>query len=197
MLVEVTDGRRTTYRYRHKLSYFGLKPKGRKWTLTTSDNDIVDYINSFCHRKHLTVNIIENKYIRSSKYRSVYFHAYPSDTGVYRCVYCGKRMSKDKITVDHVIPIQKVQQSDFYKNLLVTCGIDSVNDPKNLAPACEKCNKKKAGSFSLKYYFLAKSGKQPHGIAFRRFIKFICVLCITFDVLWIIFLILMKIQRLS
>ena len=45
MLVEVTDGRRTTYRYRHKLSYFGLKPKGRKWTLTTSDNDIVDYIN--------------------------------------------------------------------------------------------------------------------------------------------------------
>lgn len=169
MLVEVTDGRRTTYRYRHKLSYFGLKPKGRKWTLTTSDNDIVDYINSFCRRKHLTVNIIENKYIRSSKYRSVYFHAYPSDTGVYRC----------------------------YKNLLVTCGIDSVNDPKNLAPACEKCNKKKAGSFSLKYYFLAKSGKQPHGIAFRRFIKFICVLCITFDVLWIIFLILMKIQILS
>lgn len=138
MLVEVTDGRRTTYRYRHKLSYFGLKPKGRKWTLTTSDNDIVDYINSFCRRKHLTVNIIENKYIRSSKYRSVYFHAYPSDTGVYRCVYCGKRMSKDKITVDHVIPIQKVQKSDFYKNLLVTCGIDSVNDPKNLAPACEK-----------------------------------------------------------
>ena len=101
------------------------------------------------------------------------------------------------LTVDHVIPIQKVQQSDFYKNLLVTCGIDSVNDPKNLAPACEKCNKKKAVSFSLKYYFLAKSGKQPHGIAFRRFIKFICVLCITFDVLWIIFLILMKIQILS
>ena len=52
MLVEVTDGRRTTYRYRHKLSYFGLKPKGRKWTLTTSDNDIVDYINSFYRSTH-------------------------------------------------------------------------------------------------------------------------------------------------
>ena len=72
MLVEVTDGKRTTYRYRHKLSYFGLKPKGRKWTLTTSDNDIVDYINSFCRRKHLTVNIIENKYIRSSVSIEVY-----------------------------------------------------------------------------------------------------------------------------
>lgn len=154
MLVEVTDGRRTTYRYRHKLSYFGLKPKGRKWTLTTSDNDIVDYINSFCRRKHLTVNIIENKYIRSSKYRSVYFHAYPSDTGVYRCVYCGKRMSKDKITVDHVIPIQKVQKSDFYKNLLVTCGIDSVNDPKILLQPAKNAIRKKRVHFRLNTIFL-------------------------------------------
>lgn len=59
MLVEVTDGRRTTYRYRHKLSYFGLKPKGRKWTLTTSDNDIVDYINSFATESTLQLILLK------------------------------------------------------------------------------------------------------------------------------------------
>jgi len=59
MLVEVTDGKRTTYRYRHKLSYFGLKPKGRKWTLTTSDNDIVDYINSFAAESTLQLILLK------------------------------------------------------------------------------------------------------------------------------------------
>lgn len=189
MLVEVTNGKKDTYKYKRKLSNFGLRPKGRKWTLTTSDKDIIEYIAGFCRKKHLNFNVIENKYIRSSKYRSVYFNAYPSKSGVYRCVYCGKRLSRDKITIDHIVPIKKVQKSKFYRELLNTFKIDGVNDPKNLAPSCEKCNKKKAGSFSLRYYILAKSGKQPHGITFRRIIKLICILCILFNILFIALLI--------
>lgn len=65
---------------------------------------------------------------------------------VYRCVYCGCIHKKDKITVDHLIPVYKVEQSSYrniFRKLLSAMKIDNINSDRNLVPACRRCNSKK------------------------------------------------------
>lgn len=51
----------------------------------------------------------------------------------YTCQYCGKKLSPNKLTIDHIIPKYK----------------GGGNSWKNLVAACKSCNSKK-GNFSLK-----------------------------------------------
>ena len=81
-------------------------------------------------------------YERSSNYRSIFLKSHPPIRGKYRCWYCGKR-TKD-ITVDHIYPVKLVQTDEKLQRKLKRKGILNVNDEKNLALSCEKCNKKKS-----------------------------------------------------
>ena len=78
---------------------------------------------------------------RSSSYRRDFFAAYPRPLGGYRCRYCHRRISDQKLTVDHIYPVYMTKTgNNFWMRLI---GIDNVNDVRNLAPACRRCNIKK------------------------------------------------------
>lgn len=83
---------------------------------------------------------------RASNYRNVFF---ARTKGPYMCRYCHRPLTKDKIYVDHVIPVSKTQKSAFARILLAIKGCNNVNDICNLAPACQKCNLKKSDKMGL------------------------------------------------
>lgn len=66
-------------------------------------------------------------------YRDLYFKNNPGHTirgkrgPQYRCVCCKKWFSKEKITVDHIIPLRK----------------GGINCLSNLQPMCRPCNSRK------------------------------------------------------
>ena len=78
---------------------------------------------------------------RSSSYRRDFLSACPRPRGGYRCRYCHRRLSDQKLTIDHIYPVYMTKTgNNFWMRLI---GIDNVNDVRNLAPACRKCNIKK------------------------------------------------------
>ena len=54
-------------------------------------------------------------YERSNDYRQQFFKANKPLFGknIYQCAYCGKLKRKKNITVDHVIPVNKVNETGY------------------------------------------------------------------------------------
>ena len=81
---------------------------------------------------------------RSLTYRKEYFkNNKPVKDDKYRCVYCGYLYSKKEITIDHLYAVHRAKKSPFVRLLLKLRGYTSINDIRNLVPACDKCNKMK------------------------------------------------------
>ena len=139
--------------------YRDLKKKGRK-----------------LRRRGWRTTMYSDQSARSSTYREMFF-AYnaPDQDGKYQCVYCGRRLPKDKIVVDHVISVGAAK-SGRERGL----HGKSVNDLSNLVPACDRCNMRKgskAGLWPLK----ARLGKNPAWFPIRRtIILLIIVAVVTF-----------------
>lgn len=55
------------------------------------------------------------EYERASNYRQTFFQR---TKGPYRCRYCNKKLSKDKVFVDHIIPVAKTQKTARAKMML-------------------------------------------------------------------------------
>lgn len=107
---------------------------------------------------------IEDKYVRNTSYRKDFVTHYKKHNGKYfRCAYCGKKITSQKMTVDHIIPIDKVQHDWKYRLLMKLSGMNNVNDICNLTPACERCNKRKGKKIGLRYYLKGKIGKSYSG----------------------------------
>lgn len=178
MLLLVSNQNRHTYKYRKKLFNFGLRFESGKWRLRTSETDLINEIYRFCKRKHLHFECIDDRYVRSTDYRKKFISQYEKKNGkYYRCAYCGKRLTERSMTVDHIIPIDKVQHQKSYRRLMKLAGIYDINDIHNLAPACERCNKKKGRE--LKGYFLKGiTGRTYSGVVKRRWIKAVLSICI-------------------
>lgn len=176
MLILISNQKRNTYKYRRNLYDFGLRYENGKWRLRTSDNDLISRIAYFCRRKHLHYECIKDKYTRSNNYRKTLIENYQKKNNkYYRCAYCGKKLTQDKMTVDHIVPIDKVQHMWRYRQLIRLINISDVNELKNLTPACERCNKKKGRK--LKGYFISGlTGRTYRGVIVRRWVKFIFVL---------------------
>lgn len=93
---------------------------------------------------------MNKRYTRSTNYRAEYFkNNRPSPGGMYRCIYCGKFYPKDKITVDHIIPVYAAEHSIGTRIGMKFLGLRSINDVKNLGAACQKCNKRKGKKMGL------------------------------------------------
>ena len=70
-----------------------------------------------------------------------FFSYYLRPLGGYRCRYCHRRIPDKKLCIDHIYPIYRTKTgNDFWLRLL---RIEDVNDVRNLAPACRRCNTKK------------------------------------------------------
>jgi len=56
-------------------------------------------------------------------------------------IFCHRRIPDKKLCIDHIYPIYRTKTgNDFWLRLL---RIEDVNDVRNLAPACRRCNTKK------------------------------------------------------
>lgn len=172
MLLLVSNQYRDTYKYRRKLYSFGLRYENGKWRLNTNDADTESTVRSFCRRKHLHFESIADKYVRSFDYRRNFIKQYKCKDGkYYRCAYCGKKITSEKMTVDHIISVDKVQHSGYYRLLMRLLGIRNINDIQNLTPACERCNKRK-GKRVRGYLIKGLSGQTYSGVIIRRVVKF-------------------------
>ena len=87
---------------------------------------------------------------RSADYRKVFYKAYrPAFRGKYFCAYCGRLISGRTLTVDHLYPVAKVSKSVKMRKKLKKQGINGLNDPENLVPACAWCNRRKGTKTGL------------------------------------------------
>ncbi len=128
--------------------YFWLH--GMKWNHATAFTGMLtafsfNRIKQYCDLHRLKCYIANEMGIRGSSYRRDFFaNNKPIDKyGRYRCVYCGRKLRPERITVDHIYPIGAVRSNIRLQKRLNKKGIYNINDVKNLVPACMKCNKKK------------------------------------------------------
>lgn len=109
----------------------------------------INYWRSRC-RFRCRILIYEQKHQRGTRYREDHFLVHAPDLfGKYRCVYCGKLMTKKEATVDHLIPVQGAKRSRFWQLILERLKYDGVNDPRNLVTACKKCNSSKGSKTGI------------------------------------------------
>lgn len=120
-------------------------------------------------RNKIRFRAYEERWERSDTYRSDFFRACRPP---YRCRYCGRRLRKEYMTVDHIVPVSKTKKSTGARMLLYIQGIGNVNDVRNLAPSCDRCNKKKGDRTGL-WWIRGVLGKYP---VFRAAWKCIVVL---------------------
>lgn len=83
---------------------------------------------------------------RATNYRKTFFNR---TNGPYRCRYCNKKILKKDIVVDHIVPVAKTQKKASARFLLSLEGCSNVNDIRNLAPACRRCNSMKSDKMGL------------------------------------------------
>lgn len=96
-------------------------------------------------RLHVKYRVYDERWARSEDYRQRFF---ASNRPPYRCVYCGRPLGK-YIQVDHIIPVGQTVKNPYARMLLEMRRIDNVNDPRNLAPSCAKCNRAKSDHIGL------------------------------------------------
>ena len=135
-----------------KLTSMGFtvrKDSGGKYFYRLVDNKDkaeLKRLEKFCRRRSLNYSFTDETMSRSAGYRSSFFRENKGifGSGIYMCAYCGRLMGSGKTRVDHIIPVKKAGTSKFYQGLLKLRGIKNVNDVRNLAPSCERCNSRKS-----------------------------------------------------
>lgn len=83
--------------------------------------------------------LANSKFKRDNSYRTRFIAEHPPKHGKYRCVYCGRKITKDAMEVDHVVAIGRLKKNWLYR----LCVPNGVNDTSNLVPACHGCNHRK------------------------------------------------------
>lgn len=87
---------------------------------------------------------------RSINYRQVFFQSNKPILGKYYfCAYCGRLLNKKNVTVDHLYPVSAAKKSFWIRTRLKSKGLKTINDKRNLVPACISCNKTKAAHMGL------------------------------------------------
>jgi 5-methylcytosine-specific restriction endonuclease McrA len=168
MRVEILDGKECTFQHREAISRLGFwfiksQQVDGKWTKECNKEDL-QRIRKFCKRRKLEYAVYEEGYIRSSNYRYKYFKAHKGLFNTfYQCAYCGKIRTKKHITVDHIIPVDKVikgKKREKYKKILKRKNITDINDIRNLVPACKRCNSKKSANTGF-WIIRGEIGRHP------------------------------------
>lgn len=107
-------------------------------------------LKRYCSSHKLNIVITNPFAARGNSYRRKFFDTYrPAIGNWYLCAYCGKPVRKDKLTIDHLYPVGQIKRSAKLQKKLMKMGYESVNDPRNLVPSCDKCNHKKAAKMGI------------------------------------------------
>lgn len=118
------------------------------------------------------------EYERASNYRQTFFQR---TEGPYRCRYCNKKLPKDKVFVDHIIPVAKTQKSKTARLMLAVRRCGNVNDIRNLAPACRSCNSKKSDKMGI-WIIRGWLGKYKIYWVLLRILQILCICLILFGI---------------
>lgn len=166
MVIQIKIPKKNTFWIRRKIKAEGFIPaydgKFRStWQLKVSDNDAatIRKWKRFAKKKQFECIVTQDRYSRASNYRSKYISYDPGHNGWYFCLYCGRPMRKDQMTVDHIVPVDRAGRSWFVQKYLSAHGIEDVNDYKNLGPCCKRCNRKKSNHFNPYWMIQARLGK--------------------------------------
>lgn len=136
---------RFAFRYYFRLRRFGLRRSDDKKYRGRISERKMERLREYCRDKHLKF-YIDNEYgTRDSGYRARFFRSNAPVLGLfYFCAYCGKPLSKKRVTVDHLYPVAKVSRDMELQKKLRRQGITDLNSEKNLVAACYRCNQEKA-----------------------------------------------------
>lgn len=116
-------------------------------------------VKRYCEVHSLLLKMDTGYLARSGNYRTMFFKYHEPQIGnKYICSYCGRLLTKDKVTVDHLYPVKRVREEPGLQKKLRKMGIHDVNDPRNLVPSCSKCNAKKAAKMG-RWIFYGKIGQ--------------------------------------
>ena len=113
-------------------------------------------------RSHIRFRCCDRRWARADNCREKFLRSVP---GPYRCRYCGRKISRGQMVVDHIVPVAKAKKGGIARYLLAMRGITDVNDIRNLAPACRTCNRRKSDRLGLWYL----RGVYGHPEAYRAF----------------------------
>ena len=133
------------------------------------------------------VRMYRKRYGRSGSYRYRFMKAWPPENGKYRCVYCGRKIRPEKMTVDHVIPVDAAKTSKKAQRMLDRHYQDGVNDLNNLVPCCFRCNQKKGSTYSGKWIRRARLGKTTWYWPLVHVVRFLLVLALLLLVYFLLF----------
>lgn len=115
------------------------------------------------------MNLDLNKYQRSTDYRRQFLRHNKGifGGGNFFCSYCGKLLTPQRMTVDHLIPVNKVKRKGFARLIMKIRGINNINDVNNLIPSCSNCNSRKSDKMGL-WIIKGDIGKHPWYWIFKR-----------------------------
>lgn len=92
----------------------------------------------------LGLKVTDTNFERSATYRDEFLK---NTLPPYHCAYCGKKLTRQTLTVDHLIPVHKLSvgsRRKFYQRLLkVFCHTYDPNSLNNLVCTCVPCNSRK------------------------------------------------------
>ena len=143
------SSRSYTPEVRKNLKRKGLSWDGIEYHGMVSKNRLKK-LQLYADEEGLTFRIDNELGRRRADYRRRYFSSHPPDIGNrYICVYCGKWMTRENTTVDHLYPVGRTARDLKLQKKLAAKGIQNINDPKNLVAACKRCNDRKKDSMRL------------------------------------------------
>ncbi len=108
-------------------------------------------IARFCRWRWIHFSVTDDSMERSTDYRKNFFAECKGILGSdrYFCAYCGKILHRDRLVVDHIVPVHMARTSKKVKKRLARKGIKNVNDARNLTASCSKCNSRKSAKGGL------------------------------------------------
>ncbi len=187
MLITISSKYSNTYPHRRDLYNLGLRYKNHKWRINTANKQLCNEITSFCKAHKLYCECVADNYVRSNTYRKEFLAAYSKHQNKFRCAYCGKVIDEKEMTVDHIIPVRRVQQRGLIRWLMEKSGVSNVNDVANLTPSCEHCNKHKSTKINVYYYLRGMLGRTYTGAAIVHYVvmgAFAIAACLAFILMW-------------
>lgn len=165
--------KQSTYPFRNELKYYGFQwdKDKRMWCGECSDEGFIKSLE----RRGLYV--MDSGFMRSTTYRKTFLKY---NDPPYHCAYCGRKLTRQTLTVDHLVPVHKLSSGKhrkFYQKMLkVVCRTTDANDLNNLVCACARCNSKKRAKTGL-WIVRGKLGSTNWFWPFLKFLLAAAVLC--------------------
>lgn len=181
--IKITGGKGCNKQYKQHFKKYKLTFKDGAWVGEVNRWDF-KRIRRFCMKNHLCFFINTDFGKRSNTYRHTFFkYTLPFFKNYYVCAYCGKPLKRNKLTVDHIYPVSKVDKSQILQEKLRKMGATSVNSYQNLVASCYRCNMRKGTEMGI-WVTKARLGKSYKLWIIRWLIKYTIIGIIGYSLLY-------------